>query len=204
MKSVIYNNYDFVYLVNDSVFGPLSDITKTLEKIESLNTDAASIVISKHKTHCFMESWFIRLNKKISNSKWFCDFITNVKSEEYKYLVTVKYEHGLTNLIKNNYCSWSGLFTCYGRFTYNNPKYLFKQGCPFVKKLSFTRHNGDLGNQIKYILNHCDKKAATAVLTSANRLYGVEYMNKFLTYNPFKIFIRQITYAYKKIKNGEL
>lgn len=200
----LLKKYDYIYLVNDSVFGPLYDIQKTLNKIESNKSDAVSMVLSKHKTHSFMESWFVCLNKKIATSKWFYDFITSVQQEEHKYIITVKYEHGLTNIIKNNGCTFDGLFVCHGRFTYNNPKYLFKHGCPFVKKASFTRHNGDLGNQIKYILNHCDKKAGECIMKTANRVYGHEYMNKFLTYNPIKIFIRKISYVYKKIKNGEL
>lgn len=200
----LLKNYDYIYLVNDSVFGPVFNIQKTLKEIESLKSDAAGMVISKHKTHSFMESWFVRLNNKIATSEWFYDFITNVKQEEFKYIITVKYEHGLTNTIKNNGCTFDSLFVYHGRFTYNNPKYLFKHGCPFVKKASFTRHNGDLGSQVKYILNHCDKKATESIIKTANRIYGNEYMDNFLTYNIFKIFIRKITYALKKIKNGEL
>ena len=200
----LLKNYGYIYLVNDSVFGPLYDIKNTLDKIESNKSDAVGMIISKHRTHSFMESWFVRLNNKIATSKWFYDFITSVQQEEDKYIITVKYEHGLTNIIENNGCTFDCLFVCHGRFTYNNPKYLFKHGCPFVKKASFTRHNGDLGNQIKYILNHCDKKAGECIMKTANRVYGYEYMKEFLTYNPIKIFIRKITYVYKKIKNGEL
>ncbi len=194
--------YNHVYLVNDSVFGPTIDIEQTLKSIESKDSDATGLIVSKHKTHSFMESWFVCLDKKIFLSKWFDEFISSVTTEKEKYIVTVKYEHGLSNLIKNNGCSWGGLFTIYGRETYNQPKYLFRHGCPFVKKLSFTRHNGALGAQIKYILKHCDKDAATAIMNSANALYGVEYMNRFLTNNIFKIVLRNISYLKEKLKNG--
>lgn len=200
----LLKNYDFVYLVNDSVFGPMFDLKQTLQKMENKKIDAVGLVISKHKTHAFMESWFVLLNKKIFMSHWFYEFISNVQAEEYKYIITVKYEHGLTNVIKNNDCSWSGLFEFHGRFTYNKPKKLFKLGCPFVKKASFTRHNGDCGNQIKHILKHANKHAAIAVLNTANRVYGTEYMNWFLTYNPIKIFIRKIKYAIQKIRSGQI
>lgn len=200
----ILNKYEKLYLVNDSVFGPLFDIQETIKNIESLPTDAASLVISKHKTHVFMESWFIRLNKKIFTSHWFYEFMSSVKAEEYKYIITVKYEHGLTNLIKNNHCSWDGLYKFYGRFTYNNPKGLFKNGCPFIKKASFTRHNGAMGKQIRYILNHADKSANTAIMTTANRVYGEKYIKWLLTSNPLKILLRNIKYAKQKIKNGEI
>ena len=200
----ILNNYDYVYLVNDSVFGPTLDIKQTLKNIENIKTDAAGLVVSKHKTHSFMESWFVRLNKKVFISQWFDEFMSSVGPEVHKYIVTIKYEHGLTDLIQKNNCSWAGLYTIYGRETYNNPKHLYKKGCPFIKKLSFTRHNGALGGQIKYILNHINQNVSSVIMNTANRLYGKEYMNWFLTKNPLKILHRNITYGIKKLKNGEI
>lgn len=194
------DKYDTIYLVNDSVFGPMFDMTNVIENIEKIPTDAAGLVVSKHKTHKFMESWFIRLNKKVFLSDWFDEFISNVKHEELKQIITIKYEHGLTNVIKNNGCSWAGLYEFYGRYTYNNPKKLFIKGCPFVKKSSFIRHYGDCGSEIQYILNHADQLATKSVLATANRVYGEKYMNKFLTNNPIKIFTRKIKYLIQKIQ----
>jgi lipopolysaccharide biosynthesis protein len=203
-NSDILKNYDYLYLVNDSVFGPLFDMGQIIKKIENSDSDSCCLVVSKHKTHKFMESWFIRLNKKIFMSVWFDEFISSVQHEEYKYLVTVKYEHGLTNVIKNNGCSWDGIYKFHGRFTYNNPKRLFKIGCPFVKKASFTRHNGGVGNQIKYVLKHANTNARDAIMNTAGRVYGKKYMNWLLTSNPLKIFYRNITYLFKKVENGEI
>ena len=200
----LLKNYDVIYLVNDSVFGPLFNILKTLQNMEEKTTDASGLVVSKHKTHAYMESWFVRLNKNIFMNKWFSDFMSSVKHEVTKAKVTIKYEHGLTNVITNNGCSYSGIYTIHGRKTYNKPKQLFKHGCPFVKKLSFTRHNGALGKQIKYILKHSNQDAKKAVMISANRIYGKDYMNWFLTSNPIKILWRNITYSGKKLINGEL
>ena len=196
----ILKNYDTMYLVNDSVFGPMFDMTDILKKSEQIQTDAIGLVVSKHKTHKFMESWFVRLDKKIFTSKWFDEFMSNIKRESSKNTITIKYEHGLTNLVQKNNCSWAGIYEFYGRFTYNNPRKLFKYGCPFIKKSSFTRHFGDCGNQIKYIFKHSDKDAVKSVMKTATRLYGEKYMNKFLTDNPIKIWIRQIRYLIHKIK----
>ena len=201
-KKNILKNYDYLYLVNDSVFGPTINIKQTLKDCESKSADACSITVSQHKTHEFMESWFICLKKQIFMSKFFDEFMHGITKQKDKADVTIKYEHGLSNLIRKNGHSWSGLFIKRGRFTYNKPKYLFKHGCPFIKKMSFTRHNGTLGNEIKYILKHCDKSAHSAITKTANRLYGTQYMNWFLTYNPIKIFNRKITYVFKKLKNG--
>ena len=200
----LLKNYDAVFLVNDSVFGPLNDISKTLKDINRLNTDAAGMVISNHKTHTFMESWFIRLNKKIFMAPWFDEFMSNVQHESDKSVITIKYEHGLSNLIKNHGCSWSGVYSVYGRKTYNNPKLLYKNGCPFIKRACFIRHNGAAGAQIKYVLNHADPQVRNAIMTTANRIYGKKYMDWLLTNNPLKTFFRNITYVFKKIGHGEL
>ncbi|MCR4917470.1 MAG: hypothetical protein K5912_00825 [Alphaproteobacteria bacterium] len=199
-KNLDLDTYDFIYIVNDSVYGPLVDISQTINQIEKLDTDAAGLVVSKHKTHSFMESWFVRLNKKIFTSKWFCEFISGIKKQPTKNSVTVKYEHGLSNLIKDNNCSWDGVYICHGRSTYNNPKVLFKRGCPFIKKACFIRHNGALGKEIKYVLDCADKSARQAVISSANKTYGPKHMKWLLTKNPFKIIVRKITYAVQKIK----
>ena len=198
----LLSKYDVVYLVNDSVFGPTMNIKPLIKDIEKIKTDAAGITVSIHRTHMFMESWFIRITKKIFTSTWFDNFMNGVTKESNKADVTVKYEHGLTNLIKNNHCSWGGICYIRGRFTYNYPIKLFKRGIPFIKKMSFTRHYGALGGQIKYILKHCDCDARDAIMKTANRVYGEKYMNWFLTSNPMKIMMRNIKYAFYKIKNG--
>ena len=200
----ILKNYNHLYLVNDSVFGPLFDVKQTLKNMESTKTDATGLVVAKHKTHRYMESWFVRINKKIFMTPWFDAFMSAVTHEEYKYIITVKYEHGLTNLVCNNGCTYTGLYNVRGRYTYNCPKRLFKRGCPFIKRACFTRHNGGAGDQIKYILNHIDYNVRNAIMKTSNRIYGEKYMNWLLTCNPIKIMIRNIKYAHKKIKNGAI
>ena len=195
----ILEKYDVLYLVNDSVFGPVMNIKDTLVKMESIKTDAVGLVVSKHKTHMFMESWFVALNKKIFTSKWFYEFLSSVKSESSKTLITIKYEHGLSNLILNNNCRWNGVYNIWGRYTYNHPKKLFKMGCPFIKRASFTRHNGGIGGQIKYILKHANPHAKCAIMKTANRIYGAKHMKWLLTSNPLKILARNIRYAKQKI-----
>lgn len=198
----ILNNYDVMYLVNDSVFGPVLDMKNTLTNIEGLKSDAAGLVVSRHKTHSYMESWFVRLNQNIFLSDWFNEFISSVTTQPTKNQVTIKYEHGLSDLINEHGFSWDGVYTIWGRYTYNRPRRLFAHGCPFIKRASFIRHNGAAGNQIKYILNHTDSKIKDAILTTANRVYGKIYMNWLLTYNPFKIMWRNIKYAKHKFFRG--
>ena len=198
----ILKNYNEVYLVNDSVFGPLFNMEDILKNIKETQSDACGIVITKHQTHSYMESWFIKLNKKIFMSDWFYKFMSEITKQKTKNQVTIKYEHGLTNLIRNNDCSYDSIYKFHGRFTYNNPKYLFKHGCPFIKRASFIRHNGSTGLQLQYILNHADKAATKAIMTTTNRIYGKKYIDWLLTYNPIKILYRTVIYTIQKIKNG--
>ena len=122
----------------------------------------------------------------------------SITAEQDKTDVTIKYEHGLTNLLVAKEMRIRALYTVRGRDTYNKPKKLFQQKFPFIKKASFTRHNGALGAQVKYVLDHTNVITRTLILNSANRLYGAEYMRKFLTYNPIKILTRNIKYAFQK------
>jgi len=201
-KNKLLKIYNHLYLVNDSVFGPLNDLNSTFEKMESSDSDATGLIVAKHKTHSYMESWFVRLNKKIFNSKWFDKFIKSVEKQPTKARITIKYEHGLSNLISDNNCLWNGIYTLRGRYTYNHPKNLFKKGCPFVKKACFTRHNGAIGNQLKYILNNCQMNVQLPIIKTADKLYGKNYINWLLTYNPVKILSRKFKYALSKIING--
>ena len=200
----ILKNYEFLYLVNDSVFGPMFSPKKLIHKMRRIPLDAVGLIKSKHKTHEFMESWFIQLKPKVFLSTWFHEFMESVKKEPDKTSITVKYEHGLTNLIRNHKCKWDCVLECHGRFTYNEPKKLFELGCPFIKKASFTRHNGALSKQIRYVLKHSDQNATQYVMKTANRLYGEKYMKRFLTSNPIKILLRNIGYGIKKIIHGEI
>jgi len=198
----ILSKYQHVYLVNDSVYGPLFDIKDVLNKMEHIKTDAVGITVSTHRTHSYMESWFILLNKPIFTSDWFNDFMSNITKQIDKNDVTIKYEHGLSNLIREHNCTWSGLYVFRGCFTYNNPKYLFQHGCPLIKKMSFSRHYGGYGGQIKYILNNINIFTALTVLSSVNRIYGKQQINKLLTYNPIKLGFRKIMYGFYKIIHG--
>ena len=149
-----------------------------------------------------MESWFVRLNRKIFLSNWFQEFISSVTKQPTKNQVTIRYEHGLSDLIKENECTFGGIYTVWGRYTYNHPVVLFAHGCPFIKRASFIRHNGAAGNQIKYILNHSDPMIKRVIIKTANRIYGENYMKRLLTYNPLKIMWRNIQYAAGKIFMG--
>ncbi len=195
----ILNNYDFLYLINDSVYGPLYDIEPYLEEMESAGTDAFGLVCNPHPEHPHIQSWFIGMQKSVFLSPWFDEFILSVKKLSDKGSITKVYEHGFSKLITANGLKWTCLYKISGRGIYNNIKKLYKQKLPFIKKSSFKRHNGSLGRQLNYVLSHTPENIKSTILLNAKRTCGKEYIDWLLTKNPIKIIYRNITYAIRKI-----
>ena len=196
----LLKKYEFVYMVNDSVYGPLHELKPILETMESYNTDAFGMVESVHTKYRHIQSWFVGMRPSVFLSLWFDKFIMSVQRQKYKYLVTVLYENKFTDLVEENGLSWRCPFICPGRSVYNKPKKLFRQGCPFIKRMSFTRHNGAIGHQLYYVLKHCDKKIANAIINGANHAYTEKYISWLLTPNQFSGIIRGIKYAFQKLR----
>ncbi len=199
-KHNILKDYDFVYIANDSVYGPLHALKPVLEKMESYNTDAFGMVESVHTKYRHIQSWFIGMRPSVFNSIWFDKFIMGVQRVATKNRVTVLYENKFTDLVEENNLTWRCPFICPGRSVYNKPKRLFRLGCPFIKRMSFTRHNGAIGHQLYYVLKHCDKKTANAIINGANHAYTEKYISWLLTPNPFSGIIRGIKYAFQKLR----
>lgn len=196
--------YDIMYLVNDSVFGPLMDIAETFNKMEAIPTPAFGLVGNLHHAHPHIQSWFVGLHKEIFMSTWFDEFMMSVTQVPDKGSVTIMYEHGLSNLITKHGLKWRCLYNMPGRSVYNRVKYMFKQKIPFIKKVAFTRHNGRLGGQLNYVLQHCDTSVRDAIISAACDTWGEKYISKLLTRNPLRLMWRGITYAIPKIIAREI
>jgi lipopolysaccharide biosynthesis protein len=200
-KNLNLPDYDYLYLVNDSMYGPLFDLKPYFNKMENLQTDAFGIVKNPHSTSPHIQSWFIGMRKTVFLSDWFRDHLLSVQHHDSKGLITKLYEHGFTKKLIENNLSWDCLYSAYGRSIYNSPKRFFKQKMPFIKKLCFPRHYGALGGQLLYILNHTEPKLRDIILTCAQNTYGIEYIKKTLTRNPFKSLWRNIKYTIHKLRN---
>lgn len=200
----ILSNYDFVYLINDSVYGPLYPIDSYLKKMESFNTDAFGLVWHPHKTEPHIQSWFIGMRQSVFLSEQFDKFITSVTHQHDKGMVTYLYERGFTRLLEANKFQHRCLFNAPGRSIYNKIKKFYRMGLPFMKKCAFTRHSGRLGAQILYVLNHISKPASDSILSAARATYGDKYIFWLLTGNPFKIIWRSTIYFIHKICTEKL
>lgn len=197
------SDYDFLYMVNDSVYGPLFPLKKYLEQMESANTDAFGLVKNAKSTHPHIQSWFIGMRKTVFMSDWFDKFMLGITQLDSKGAVTKIYEHGFTkNLVAHN-STWMCLYDAHNRDIYNRIKKYYRIKMPFIKKAAFIRHNGRLGNQIAYVLKRIPTPTRNAIVKNARRVYGEQYVNNMLSMGRIAAFIRGLKYATKKILSGK-
>lgn len=197
------SDYDYVYLVNDSVYGPLYSMTRYFDAMENMGHDAFGIVKNPNPKHPHIQSWFIGLNKNIFMTEWFDTFMKGITKLPSKGAITREYEQGLSKQISEHGFTWDCLYTVSGRGVYNKIKKLFNHGMPFMKKVAFSRNHGALGGQIKYVLNHVKPDLKSAIIKSATNEYGEKYIKWLLTSNPVKIVFRKTKHAlYKLLVEG--
>jgi len=198
-KNLNLSDYDFVYMANDSVYGPLFDMREYFEKMESGNNDAFGMVKKTGGKSEHIQSWFIGMRPSVFLSDWFDRFILSVTKQADKNAVATIYENGFTEHIDAHNIKWDCLYHVHNRGVYNDVKKLYKQKMPFIKKLSFTRHNGALGNEIYYVLNQLPHDLHDDIYSSACDVYGKKYTDWLLTKSRTKTFFRYIKYLITRI-----
>ena len=130
-ENKILDNYDWAYFVNDSVFGPLFDISHILETLESSDAQLVGMTDS-HGAHTpvHIQSWFVGFSKQIFTSEFFDNFVNKIKHENTKIDICYKYEVGLSNMILRHGFKVKSLMQ-----TSPNPLETLTKGLPFVKKV---------------------------------------------------------------------
>lgn len=198
------DNYDFVYMVNDSVYGPMFDLGPYLTKMEDFNTDAFGLVENPKKSHPHIQSWFIGMRKNVFMSDWFEKFISGVAHHDNKGEITSLYEHGFSIRVIDNGGEWKCMYSVPGRGVYNQVKKLYRKKMPFMKKVAFTRHDGGLSTQIKYVLKRLPKNLTSNIISSASISYGEQYINKILARGWMTTKWHNLKYGIKKLLRGQL
>lgn len=160
------NKYDWVYMVNDSVFGPLFDLTPALNKMETSGADFTGAVRCTNITlPDHIQSWFVGLKRQLATSELFNDFISNIHHQDEKSLYVFKYEMRMTQMLQQHGFTSFALVDDDDAYIYGNPYKLIRAGLPFLKKLAVSyRHqiqnlysytNMDLVNMIiRYAARH--------------------------------------------------
>lgn len=143
----ILSDYDWVYLVNDSVYGPLFDIKPIIENMESQGADFTGMVSNADDIiPLHIQSWFVGMSKCIIASDFFDDFMCEIQRQEDKTNIILKYEIRLSRIIiQRGYKAYAySDDRCYdaGFVIYANPLDVLKSGIPFIKKAAIIRIKG--------------------------------------------------------------
>lgn len=193
------SGYDVVYLVNDSVVGPVYPLAPCLRRMEALGTDAFSLVLNPSRKNRHLQSWFIGLRPSVFQSVWFREFMESVTAVESKGEVCSRYESGLARLLEAHSVPYAGLYELKGKAVYNRVGRLCEKGFPFVKKSAFTRHGGSLGPSVRKALSKAAPAMADAIVADMDRLYGKDYRQKFLSESRLQALGRYLHYLIGKV-----
>lgn len=135
----ILSKYDWIYLVNDSVYGPLFDIRGILDDLESRGVDLTGMIDFTNKlTPIQVQSWFVGLSRRVATEPFIKKFMNSVQAQTDKQLIVLKYEVGLSQEILRHgykmatYISGEVGDTCHR--IYKQPLQMLKEGLPFIKK----------------------------------------------------------------------
>ena len=198
-KGAALDGLDYLYLVNDSVAGPLYPLEPFLEKMEASGADAFALARHPSRRGAHLQSWFIGFRSSVFRTDWFACFLGSVTAHPDKGAVYELYENGLTRLLEEHGATCYALYSLPGKSVYNNVAALYRKGFPFLKRSALTRHGGALGGRVLYILERVDPSLRTALEADSARLQGPAYMDAFLTKNPFILAGRYLSYLWKKV-----
>ena len=191
--------YDRLYLVNDSVFGPLTDMDSLFSRLEYGMPAASCPVYNPVRKHPHMQSWFMGLGREVFMAEYFSDFISGVKRMDTKEQVCNLYEDGFTRMLMEKGINPVYLFEARGRSIYNKPLSFCRKGLPFVKKAAWIRHNGSLGHDLARITKEFPGPGTDAMLTQARETWGVEYVDALIHASRLDSVRRYMKYLYGKL-----
>lgn len=161
----LLNKYDWVYLVNDSVFGPLFDLKYTLEKLETSGADFTGMVeCTDSRLPRHIQSWFVGLGRHVVKNPQFDDFITNITHQSVKAVIVYKYEMRLTQMLLMSGYKYSAIYSDSDTLLYRKPWWVISHGVPFIKKLSF-----DTNAKIQYLYPYLSREMLSEILRWAHR-----------------------------------
>lgn len=137
----ILNNYDWVYFVNDSVYGPLWNLEPVLVDLESRGPDLTGMVNNCNKnTPNHIQSWFMGMSKKLVNTVAVYNFLQCITKQDDKLNIVYKYEVGMSRCILLNGFHMTAVYDQdddIKNIVYLQPLEMLKNGIPFIKKLAF-------------------------------------------------------------------
>ena len=132
----ILENYDYLILCNDSVFGPFYNLFNIFDELLCYKNSVYGI--SKHEKDSIYEehlqSYFLIIPQNVFLQRWYEDFIYSIRKENNKIDIVVNYEVNMSILFKKYGYNLTSLYSSNVNLSYYNPVYLIEKGCIFLKK----------------------------------------------------------------------
>lgn len=192
-------SYNYVYLLNDSVIGPLSDLEPYLKRMESSSSPFFGMVLHPSRKTPHIQSWFVGTGRRLFLRNEFDAFLRSVRHEEDKKLIYIKYENGLTDLATRTLgFKPFTLFRMRGKDIYNRVGRNCRNGLPFIKKSSFTRHNLSLAAQICKVMDKLPENLQTAIRREITDENGEGFWERFHTTDRIVCLKRFFVYLRRK------
>lgn len=142
LKTGILNNYDYIVLVNDSVYGAFYDLKEPIKYLLKSKPDCWGFTKNTKAMYVHIQSYFVGLSRRIFTSRTFRTFINGVTALEDKHDIVCEYEYKLGKIVSNLNGSMVSVFDDDVAFE-NDPHFcsvhkLIKEGFPFVKRRRIT------------------------------------------------------------------
>ena len=203
----LLNEYDWIYLVNDSVYGPLFDLSGPLKDLESRGVDLTGMVdYTSENSSIQVQSWFVGLSRVVATADFLNDFMGKITAQPDKKLIVFKYEVGLSQLILRHGYRMSTLFSgengdrCHS--VYHAPHRILQAGIPFVKKNGLENLRG-----LHYLYPYTTERLVQDIYMNATRTRIPVVRNNNYT-KIFRLTIFSIPlftlYAYRHITSRQV
>ncbi|WP_295296220.1 ATP-grasp fold amidoligase family protein [uncultured Brachyspira sp.] len=155
----LLENYDWIIIILDSIYGPFFDIKSYIEKQESkcICYGFTKAMVNTENEH--IQGTFVSLPKKAFMSKEFSDFLLNFDYEKTKNKddAVFNYEIAFSKLLRKLGFKLEGMFEdidpLYTRYEPVRPAFIemIKKGYPFIRRTIFTKNYFFIENLKDYL-----------------------------------------------------
>jgi lipopolysaccharide biosynthesis protein len=131
----LLKKYDWMYFVNDSVYGPMSDLEPLLVNLEKSGSDLIGMASDQDDSvPLHVQSWFVGFSKTVFTSDFFDSFVQKITHLDSKRIIVMKYEIGLSGLVMRHGFKMTTVLKPEHNNIFENPRLVLSAGVPFVKK----------------------------------------------------------------------
>ena len=172
-ENKILEKYNWLYFVNDSVYGPLNDLKPILEKLENSGAELVGMTSERDNyTPLHVQSWFVGFGKNVFNSDFFNNFMQKITHISHKTSLVLKYEVGLSSLIMRHGFKMKVVVDAENNKIYDEPRYMLIVGVPFIKKPAVAKLR-----RLYFLYPHLDDDILLDYIVSHMQRHNVELVN---------------------------